>query len=132
MIWTLDIKLIRGRWATGDWSATIAIDAAATLDDLHLFIQRTLDFDNDHLSDFFVARTPTSAKRTRCRFDATLEDLFPLPKGHKLFYLFDYGDNWLFQIGRTRKKPFEPEPDSEYLRLISEQGEKPRQYPAFD
>lgn len=132
MIWTLDIKLIRGRWATGDWSATNAIDATTTLDDLHLFIQRTLDFDNDHLSDFFVTRMPTSAKRARCHFDATLESLFPLPKGHKLFYLFDYGDNWLFQIGRTRKKPFEAELGGEYPRLLSEQGEKPRQYPVFE
>ena len=59
----------------------------------------------------------------------TLERLFPLPKHRRLFYRFDYGDNWIFQISRTRKKPFAAEPGTEWPRLISETGKKPRQYP---
>jgi hypothetical protein len=59
----------------------------------------------------------------------TLEGLFPLPTDRRLFYLFDYGDDWIFQISRARNKPFAPEPGSEWPRLISERGEKPVQYP---
>ncbi len=49
MIWTLQLKLVRGLYAEGPWEATIALDAASTLEDLHHIIQRAVDFDNDHL-----------------------------------------------------------------------------------
>lgn len=62
----------------------------------------------------------------------TLESLFPLPTDRRLFYRFDYGDNWIFQISRTRHKPFVAEPGTEWPRLISERGEKPPQYPEPD
>jgi hypothetical protein len=138
MIWTLQIKLLFGRWGKQDWAATIALDAATTLEGLHYIIQQAVDFENDHLYGFFVARTPWS--RNRMRYDeeddalytTTLESLYPLPKDRKLFYLFDYGDNWVFQIARTRKKPFAAEPGTDYPRLIGESGEKPTQYPQYD
>lgn len=168
MIWTLQIKLLSGRWADKPWAATIALDASSTLDDLHHIIQQAVDFDNDHLYGFFVARTPWS--RDRVRYDGseyngwsgeddddedgedggdddddydageeddgasvtTLESLFPLPKDRKLFYLFDYGDSWIFQISRTRNKPFAAEPGIDYPCLIGESGEKPPQYPEPD
>lgn len=142
MIWTIQIKLLSGCFAENDWAATIALDASSTLEDLHDIIQQAVDFDDDHLYGFFVARTPRSWDRVRYEDDeeeegnalheTTLEDLFPLPKDRKLFYLFDYGDNWIFQISRTRKKPFEAEPGIDYPRLISESGEKPQQYPEFE
>jgi hypothetical protein len=138
MIWTLQIKLLSGRWAEKDWAATIALDAASTLEDLHHLIQQAVDFDDDHLYGFFVARTPWSRDRVRyddeddAVFTTTLEGLFPLPKDRKLFYRFDYGDNWIFEIARTRKKPYAAEPGIEYPCLISESGEKPPQYPEPD
>lgn len=58
----------------------------------------------------------------------TLEILFPLPKDRRLFYRFDYGDNWVFQISRARNKPFVAESGTEYPSLIGETGEKPQQY----
>ncbi|MFZ0791056.1 MAG: hypothetical protein WAM94_15700 [Chromatiaceae bacterium] len=138
MIWTLQLKLVRGLYAEGPWEGTIALDAASTLEDLHFAIQRAVDFDNDHLYEFYVARTDRS--RDRIRFDEeddalftrTIESLFPLPKDKRLYYLFDYGDHWLFQIARTRAKPFEAEPGVDYPRVISEKGAKPPQYPDRD
>jgi hypothetical protein len=59
----------------------------------------------------------------------TLESLYPLPKDRRLFYRFDYGDDWIFQISRARNKPFAAEPGTEYPRLVDETGEKPEQYP---
>ncbi|WP_295584563.1 hypothetical protein [uncultured Lamprocystis sp.] len=136
MIWTLQIKLLAGRWASNDWAATIALNASSTLEDLHHIIQQAVDFDDDHLYGFFVARTPHSRDRVRYDDDedegplsTTLEQLFPLPKDRKLFYRFDYGDDWIFQISRTRSKPFAAEPGIHYPRLIGQSGEKPSQYP---
>jgi len=139
MIWTLQIKLLSGRWAEKDWSATIALDASSTLEDLHTIIQRAVDFDNDHLYSFFVARTPWSRDRVLydgeeddAAWEVTVESLFPLPRDRKLFYLFDYGDNWIFQVGLTRKKPFAAKSGADYPCLISETGERPPQYPEPD
>jgi hypothetical protein len=140
----MHIKLISGRWATADWSATVALDASSTLEDLHHTIQQAVDFDNDHLYGFLVARTPRSRDRVRydiededgrasdALFERTLSNLFPLPNGRKLFYLFDYGDSWVFQISRARAKPYPPEPGTQYPVLIAETGQKPEQYPDLD
>ena len=144
MILTIQIKLLSGRWAEKEWAATIALDASSTLEDLHHIIQQAVDFDDDHLYGFYVARTPWSRDRVRyddededgwesdALFTTTLESLFPLPKDRRLFYLFDYGDNWIFQISRTRHKPFSQEPGIDYPQLISESGEKPPQYSVPD
>ncbi|WP_365305161.1 hypothetical protein [uncultured Thiodictyon sp.] len=97
-------------------------------------IQRTIGFDNDHLYDFFVARTPHS--RGLIGLDGegdefcekTLAQLFPLPKDRKLFYYFDYGDSWIFQVARTRKAACAPRPGTHYPHLIEKIGENPNQY----
>jgi len=139
MIWTLQIKLLSGRWAETDWEATIALDETSTLEALHRLIQQAVDFDNDHLYSFFVARTPRSRERMLCDEQEGIEpwkipinSLFPLPKGRKLFYLFDYGDYWLFQVARSRLKPYEAESGAAYPKVIAEQGDKPSQYPTWD
>ncbi|EXJ14877.1 IS1096 element passenger TnpR family protein [Imhoffiella purpurea] len=140
MIWTLNIKLVSGCYAEQEWSASVALDASTTLDALHRLILRTVGFDNDHLYSFFIARTPWSHERVlfdeewgeAAPWETRVEELFPLPKHRKLFYLFDYGDNWIFQVSRSRKKPFEAEPGAEYPRLIEETGERPEQYPDFE
>ena len=146
MIWTLSIKLIAGRWAIDDWSATVEVEASSTLADLHELILEAADFDDDHLYEFYIARTHRSRERIRfgdddedfgdrlkgTPWETAIEGLFPMPKNMKLFYLFDYGDHWVFQVSRTRKKPFEPKPNVDYPRIISESGDKPEQYPAMD
>ena len=143
MIQILKITLQSGLWAEEPWTATVAVDEASTLEDLHHIIQKAVDFDNDHLYCFYVARTPRSRDRiyygtdedgyeSDALFTTTLESLFPLPKNRKLFYLFDYGDSWTFQVSRTRNKPFLAEPGVDYPLLMSATGEKPVQYPDFD
>ena len=137
MILTLTIKLAYGYDAQA-WKATLEIGESATLEDLHQAIQKAVDFDDDHLYEFYIARTDSS--RERIRFDDenkglykfTLNSIFPLEEGKKCFYLFDYGDNWLFQITASRKKPFPPVADIKYPRVIAESGTKPEQYPDWD
>jgi len=62
-------------------------------------------------------------------YDTTLESLYPLQKNRKLFYLFDYGDSWLFKISKSRKKPHDPEKRKKYPRIIEVKGKTPKQYP---
>jgi hypothetical protein len=96
-------------------------------------IQDAVQFDNDHLYEFYLARSGRSRGADLVRFDDESEgiytDLYPLEKGLKLFYMFDDGDSWLFQLTRNRKKPQETQAGIHYPRVVREVGEKPDQYP---
>ena len=140
MIWTLKVKFCH---VEPECHHLIEIDADASLIDLHMAIQEAVNFDNDHLFEFFLGRHP----RNRAvkignsggwgDFDpyeiyekVELSEVFPLPaKGLKLFYLFDFGDSWYFQITKTRRKEKDPEPGVTYPRVVEKKGENPEQYP---
>jgi len=138
MIWILKVELLFGAYAEAPWEGIIEIESSSTLAKLHFALQDCLNFDNDHMYEFYVARTDRSNKRTRYDYDKrliyekTLEELYPLEKNKKLFYLFDYGDSWTFKITRSRKKPQLPLKGIEYPRLIEEIGVKPEQYPPWE
>ena len=138
MINTLRITLMAGHYAESNWHAVLEVDTSTTLQDLHYIIQNAVNFDDDHMYEFFTARTPRSRLRERYDTDEVdidtvlVDDVFPLKKGDKLFYLFDFGDDWLFQISKTRHKPFDPKPGVSYPRLVSEEGERPEQYPPYE
>ena len=55
-----------------------------------------------------------------------LKDIYPL-KGLKLYYLFDFGNNWLFEMRKSRKTA-KLRHDIEYPCVVSDNGIKQRQY----
>ncbi|MDB3935997.1 plasmid pRiA4b ORF-3 family protein [Granulosicoccus sp.] len=124
--------------ALTDWHAVLEVDSSTTLDELHLAIQEAVQFDDDHMYEFFIARTKRSQDKKHFDMEdgdldtTRIADLLPLPKDRKLFYLFDYGDSWTFTVSRTRRPPFEPEKGVQYPRLIKEVGDRPEQYPDYD
>lgn len=138
MIWILKVELLFGAYAEEVWEGSIEIDSLSTLEDLHFALQDTLNFDNDHMYEFYVSRTENSHNRIRYDdenglvYSVTLENLYPLEKNRKLFYLFDYGDHWLFKITKSRKKAQEPVKGKKYPRLVEEAGIKPEQYPSWE
>lgn len=138
MIWLFKVQLLFGAYAEEEWEGEIEIESSDTLEDLHFAIINAVGFDNDHLYEFYISRTERS--RDKLRFDndngeiynRTMESLYPLGKGRKLFYLFDYGDHWLFKITKSRKKPQEKQPWHKYPKLVSVKGTAPEQYPVWD
>ncbi|TWT84357.1 Plasmid pRiA4b ORF-3-like protein [Planctomycetes bacterium CA13] len=138
IIHTLRVVLVRGMYCEGDWMADIELPSSSTLEELHLATRTAVGFDDDHCYCFFVARTDRS--RDRVYFDdedgliftKTLEDLFPLQPKKSLFYLFDFGDNWIFKISKSRKAPHDPVDGVTYPNVVNETGTKPTQYPTFD
>ncbi len=60
-----------------------------------------------------------------------LSSVWPLPKG-MLYYLFDFGDNWLFQVNKTRHKDKAVQPGIVYPRVIEAKGKNPEQYPDYE
>ncbi len=139
MIITLQVMCVRGMYLREDCVRTIEIDQDASLSDLHYAIQRAVAFDNDHMFEFFAGRNPRRRKMSFAEdedgeYDAgmmgevTLEQVFPLPKSMKLYYHFDFGDGWIFEIRRSRKKPAPPAPGVEYPRVAERIGPNPPQY----
>lgn len=134
MITTLTITLLRGRYCKDEWSANIELDESTILEDLHLAIQKAVEFDNDHLYCFFYSRTDRGGTReffddeNELIYTKTIKDVFPLPSKQSLFYLFDWGDEWVFKISRSRKSPHEPVKRKTYPRVESKSGVKPKQY----
>ncbi len=135
MIWTIRVALPSDE---DEWFADIELDTSTTLQQLLFAIQRAVEFGNDHLYAFFIANNERS--RVRDEFDDENErlyttqigDLFPLPAKKKCFYLFDYGDNWIFRISKTRKAAQEPEDGVVYPRVVAEGGIEPDQYAPWE
>jgi hypothetical protein len=60
----------------------------------------------------------------------TLESL-NLKVGKRFLYLFDYGDEWRFDV-KVHAVQEDADPDAEYPRLVGMAGEAPRQYPDWE
>ena len=135
MILTLKVALLSGVHAAGKWEGVIEICSSSLLEDFHLAIQDAVGFDNDHMYEFFIARTERSRERVSFsdedgdHYDVTVGSLYPLPDRQHLYYLFDYGDYWIFRITRINKAHRETGSHLTYPRLIHETGKRPEQYP---
>jgi len=111
------------------WSRTIEVKEDCTLQNLHKYIQKIVDFDDDHLYEFYVGKNPrnrayTVPKKTK------LNEIYPLT-GYKIYYHFDFGDSWLFEIKKSRKKKTESK-QTKYPALIESSGVNPEQYPDYE
>ena len=138
MIWILKAELLYRHSVGEQCIRMIEIDSSAVLEDVHFAIQKAVNFDNDHLYAFYISRTDRSRDKDYLDeengmiYEITLEELFPLEKRKQLYYLFDFGDTWLFKLSRSRKKPSAPVEGVEYPRIIESIGESPDQYPSYE
>ncbi len=115
----------------------IAIPGKMSLEALSEAILDAFDFDNDHLHLFryrnrfgifeevkhpYTEESPSTA-------EVKVGEL-PLGPGSTLEYLFDFGDNWLFEVRLEKLEPVHPE--IRRPRVIERRGQAPSQYPNFD
>jgi hypothetical protein len=63
--------------------------------------------------------------------DPELRLVFPLPERLKLYYWFDFGDDWKFEIRKARQGK-EPASRVTYPHVIQRIGPDPEQYPNLD
>ena len=142
VIWILRVKLPQTQ---SECVWVIEIEPTATFLELHEAIQDAVDFDNDHLFEFFIGRHPGNRAYTmggepnwdtfspvRTYRNVGISRVWPLPTGMKLYYLFDFGDNWLFEINKTRHKEKLVQPGIVYPRVIEARGKNPEQYPDWE
>ena len=145
MVITLELECLANPFFDDEFKCVFEIDESITLDELHLHIQKIIEFDNDHMYEFFTARNPYG-KRNVVYCDeefsfhdnvmsineTKLLDVFPLEPKESLFYFFDFGDSWVFKVKRTRHKAKATEKGMSYPNIIKVVGEKPEQYPDWE
>lgn len=115
----------------------IKIPGDCTLDDLHYVINQAFDFDDEHLHVFFMDNRMWSSIENYydvrageggiSTVDVTLND-FRLPVGKQFKYVFDFGDEWVFQCKVLKAL----DEKTEEIEVIKSVGESPEQYPGYD
>ncbi len=143
MILTLTIECVWGAYLKESCLRVIEIDEEASLYDLHDVIQDAVEFGRDHPFEFFLANSSSPWAKKQwltekeewedkeddfCRIQ--LMDIWPSGR-KKLYYLFDFGDKWTFEI-RKKRGSKESEHGVKYPRLIKTIGPNPEQYPRFE
>ena len=127
-IFTLEISFPYGS-EDESWVRVIEVKEDFTLGQLHDYIQEVVAFDNDHLYEFYIGKN-TRNKSGAISEHTNLNEIYPMT-GFKLYYLFDYGDNWPFQIKKSRKRVVE-DVKVKYPRIVKSIGVNPEQYPGYE
>jgi hypothetical protein len=130
-IYTFKASLSKNVWSK------IRLSAHHTLYDLHDSIQAAFDLDDEHMFSFFMDGKAGSSNRFACPHDergpyvdeARIGEL-DLYKKQKFLYLFDYSDEWRFDvevldIEEINVRLLNPE-------ILETIGDIPRQYPDFN
>ncbi|MBD8529542.1 MULTISPECIES: hypothetical protein [unclassified Massilia] len=139
-IFTLSISCIAGAYLSQAYRFELALAAESTLDELASYILDVVDFEGDHLSSFHLANGP-GGRRTWLTArgawdeddeearDLRLCDLYPLEKHKKLYYDYDPGARWCFEIVR-KGRATNAVAGQDYPCLLREEGVKPLEYGA--
>jgi hypothetical protein len=123
----------------------IEIDGDSSLADLAEAIVAAFDFDFDHAFGFYsklTGRYHDSPEQYELFADMEDSDSHAgsvertkisqafATVGKKMLFVFDYGDEWLFQVHLTALG--EKAPKMRYPRMAAAKGEAPSQYPDED
>jgi len=130
-IYTFKVSLDKGTWSK------IQISAHCTLHDLHNLIQEAFEFDNDHMYSFFMDGKPWSKNSFKCPYEdegISADEVeigeLDLSEKESFIYIFDYGDEWRFNI---EVFDVQNEVIEEFQgEIIESKGKLPQQYPDFD
>lgn len=121
----------------------IALSGEDSLDDLHLAIQDTFEFNADHLYAFFMDNRVWSeyrfeapeafefsdSEREISAAEVRIGDLNLIVNQH-ILYLFDFGDQWEFDVHLLEVR--KDEPLLRRSKILEVHGESPEQYPRYD
>lgn len=115
----------------------IAIPAGLSLDDLAYAVLDAYEFDHDHLYQFsYRNRFGVEDKVNHPYLEEgpwTSEVLIgdvPLQVGQTMTYLYDFGDQWRFDVTLERIDP--PGVPSDKPVMLDGRGDAPEQYPSWD
>lgn len=115
----------------------IQISSSATLFRLHQAILNAFEFEDDHMHAFFMDNKRWSQEDCYVSSKSEPTDRLTkryslekagVAKGKKFLYLFDFGDEWVFQCKVLR----ELDEKTDIPGVVRSAGEAPEQYPQYD
>ncbi len=134
-IYTLSIECVFGAYLEEPFFRVVEVKSDMTLSELEDYIHELTDFDFDHMSDYYISSSPNGDKKwfeeMGGYYGIPLNEVYPLPKHKKLYYFFDFGDSWTFEI-RRKSSGKKSELGVEYPRVIFSKGPIPEQYPSYE
>ncbi len=123
----------------------IEVESRITLSDLAEAIVHAFGFEFDHAFGFYSKLTGQDVMRSQPKYElfadmgerteaksvrkTRIADAFP-DVGHKMLFLFDYGDDWRFVvevIGISQKAT-----KTRYPKVLKKVGQAPKQYGSWD
>ena len=138
----LKVECICGAYLKHECIRVIAMDDGASLLDLHEAIQDAVSFGRDHPFEFYTANSASAQadrnwiaiagdwEEKKAVFRATrLRDILPLGR-KKLYYWFDFGDRWIFEIRKMRSR--RGDESISRPRVLERIGPAPEQYPSSE
>ena len=126
--YTFKVSLSKNLWRK------INLSYKHTFGDLHNAIQEAFEFDNDHLYAFFIGGNRRTGKGIYCEYadhegliaETTTIESLNLYKGERFLYLFDFGDEWEFNLELMETDGEAPVPLKPMI--IESKGKSPQQY----
>ncbi|OPX87216.1 MAG: Plasmid pRiA4b ORF-3-like protein [Pelotomaculum sp. PtaB.Bin104] len=132
-----NVYIFKVTYKRGVWRR-IRLSALNTLDHLHEAIQEAFGFADDHLYAFFMDGRPWSSDVFWCRggdepppyADKAMISALGLKRGQRFLYLFDFGDEWKFEVKVEEIMQSDIPPAKP--KIIESKGAAPEQYPEPD
>lgn len=130
------MECVRGAYLEEDFLRVIEVSSEMQLSELHLLIKDLIGFSDGQLEDCFMATrlrgkkirfTPSNGHpdvSTPVDMNQSLAEIFPAGSRKRLFYSFDFGDNWIFEIKKTAENTQRIE-NANYPRIVQEEGMQP-------
>ena len=142
MVLKLRVECMRGRFYEHECVRIIAMDDSSSLLDLHDMIQDAVSFDRDHPFDFYTANSASPwadrhwitdvadwDEKETVFWKTQLKSIWPLGR-KRLYYWFDFGDDWIFEIRKMRHAKADEALSTP--RILERVGPDPVQYPVFE
>jgi len=131
----------------------IDILGSQTLEDFHDVIFRAFDRDDEHLYSFYITRkteknikkitkseeytvpggfddNPFFPRKKKGNVYKTKIDSLGLREKEKMYYLFDFGDEWWHEI--TVLSTYDTNDTRKYPKITKKAGDSPDQYEEYD
>jgi len=134
-LYTLSIDYVGGGYPGEKFQRVIEVPCDMPLASLHGLIKQLTGFNDEKIHDFYVASSIRGKKVWLKRngvwnsagesaFANTIDQVFICKTKRKLYYSFEFGDNWIFEIGR-KGDIVVPLADHHYPRVVHSRGMRP-------
>lgn len=134
-VYTLSIDYVGGGYLGEKFQRVIEVPCDMSLCALHKLIKHLTGFNDDNIHDCYVASSIRGKKIWFKRrgqwktdgepaFENSIDQVFISKTKRKLYYSFEFGDNWIFEIGRKGDKG-PPMFDRSYPRIVHSRGMRP-------